>query len=97
MFYAEYCPYGVRTISESDRVMRFATRAERDEMVERLNAAHWESVEGVCAPITRKDAARRNREKELHMHHQAQRRLRRRLRRHLRQRAQLRVRAQGRE
>lgn len=58
MFYAEFCPYGLRTISEGDRVMRFLTRAERDEMVERINTAHWEPVEGVCAPITRKEAAR---------------------------------------
>lgn len=58
MFYAEFCPYGLRTISEGDRVMRFLTRAERDEMVERINTAHWESIEGVCAPITRKEAAR---------------------------------------
>ena len=58
MFYAEFCPYGLRTASEGDRVMRFVTRAERDEMVERINAAHWDSVEGVCAPITRKEAAK---------------------------------------
>ena len=58
MFYAEFCPYGLRTVSEGDRVMRFLTRAERDEMVERINTANWEPVEGVCAPITRKEAAR---------------------------------------
>ena len=58
MFYAEYCPYGLRTISDCDKVMQFVTRAERDEMVQRINAAHWDSVEGVCAPITRKEAAK---------------------------------------
>lgn len=58
MFYAEFCPYGLSTISDGDKVMRFVTRAERDEMVESINAAHWDSVEDVCAPITRKEAAR---------------------------------------
>ena len=58
MFYAEFCPYGLNTLSEGDRVMQFVTRAERDEMVERINATYWDSVEGVCAPITRKEAAK---------------------------------------
>ena len=56
MFYAEYCPYGLRTISDGDKVMQFVTRAERDEMVERLNDANSEIIEGVCAPLTRKEA-----------------------------------------
>lgn len=50
MFYAEYCCYGLATISDADRVMRFETREERDEMVERLNEANYETIEGVCAP-----------------------------------------------
>lgn len=37
MFYAEYLPYGTNSISDGDTLMRFETRRERDEMVERLN------------------------------------------------------------
>lgn len=38
MFYAEYCPFGTTTISDSDTLMGFDTREERDEMVDRINA-----------------------------------------------------------
>lgn len=38
MFYAEFCPCGITTISDGDKLMGFDTREERDEMVERLNA-----------------------------------------------------------
>lgn len=38
MFYAEFCPCGITTISEGDTLMGFDTREERDEMVERINA-----------------------------------------------------------
>lgn len=38
MFYAEYSPWGTNTISYEDTLMRFETRRERDEMVERLNS-----------------------------------------------------------
>ena len=58
MFYAEFCYYGLNTISEGDTLMRFETRKERDEMVERLNECNYETIEGVCAPITRKEAAK---------------------------------------
>lgn len=38
MFYAEFCPFGTKTISDGDTLMAFDTREERDEMVERINA-----------------------------------------------------------
>ena len=34
MFYAMYCPYGVNTMSRSDRLLRFATKVERDDWCE---------------------------------------------------------------
>lgn len=58
MFYAEFNAYGLNTISEGDTVMRFETIAERDEMVERLNSIRADIFEGVCASITRKEAAK---------------------------------------
>lgn len=42
MFYAEFCPFGTKTISHGDTLMGFDTREERDEMVERINAEHDE-------------------------------------------------------
>lgn len=38
MFYAEYLPWGTNSISYEDTLMRFETKRERDEMVERLNS-----------------------------------------------------------
>lgn len=52
MFYAEFCPYGTRTISDDDTLMQFETREERDEMVERLNDKNFEQIEGVAAAVT---------------------------------------------
>lgn len=37
MFYAEFLPWGINSISDGDTLMRFETKRERDEMVERLN------------------------------------------------------------
>ncbi len=54
-YYAEYCPYGVHSMSEGDTLMIFETREERDEMVKRLNT--FEVIEPVAQAITRKDAA----------------------------------------
>ena len=39
MYYAEFCPFGTKTISDGDTIMGFDTREERDEMVERINSA----------------------------------------------------------
>ena len=47
MYYAEFCPYGIHTISDDDTLMAFRTRNERDEMVERINAAHDECIGGM--------------------------------------------------
>lgn len=51
MFYAINCEYGVRAISDADRLARFAAKAERDAWV----AADWEHREAV----SRKEARRR--------------------------------------
>lgn len=55
-YYAEWCPRGVNTMSEGDTLMVFQTEAERDEMVERLNAAEHYRPEGVARAILLKDA-----------------------------------------
>ena len=39
MFYAEFCPRGITTITDSDTLVQFDTKRERDEMVERINSA----------------------------------------------------------
>lgn len=36
-YYAEFHPYGIRTLSEGMQLYRFDTRAERDEWVMRMN------------------------------------------------------------
>ena len=56
-FLAEYCPYGCNSMSSGDTLMYFATAEERDEMVERINAANPEHIDGCARAITRKDAA----------------------------------------
>lgn len=56
MFYAEFCPCGIEKSSHYDTLMKFETRRERDEMIERLNSA-------VCAKraqeVTTREAAHR--------------------------------------
>ena len=42
MFYAEFCPYGIHTISDGDTLMAFETREERNEMVERIHQENEE-------------------------------------------------------
>lgn len=46
MFYAEFCPFGTKTISHGDTLMGFDTREERDEMVERINAIYDDRTHG---------------------------------------------------
>lgn len=36
-YYAEFCQYGSKTISDGDTLMRFETREESDEIVKRIN------------------------------------------------------------
>lgn len=36
-YYAEFCKYGSKVISDGDTLMRFETREERDEIVKRIN------------------------------------------------------------
>lgn len=59
-YYAEFCPYGLNSISDGDRLMVFDSAEERDEMVERLNKCDGNRhiVEGVACAITRKEASR---------------------------------------
>lgn len=56
-FYAIYQPYGCWTGSSRDALMRFDTAAERDELVHRINDAHYDKPEGVCRPMTARDAS----------------------------------------
>lgn len=55
MYYAEFCPYGIHTISDDDTLMAFETRRERDEMVERINADALNHPEGYAAPVTTRE------------------------------------------
>mgnify|MGYP007112251981 CR=1 FL=1 len=57
MFYAEFCPYGIRSISDGDTLMAFETREERNEMVERINDAHSEIVGGCAVAVTTREVA----------------------------------------
>lgn len=56
--YAEYAPYGLNTLSrDGDRVIKFASAADRNEWVAAANADS-DCVEGVAAPITYAEAAK---------------------------------------
>lgn len=57
MFYAEFYPYGINTISDGDTLMAFDTREERNEMVARINDADSESIEGCALPVTTREVA----------------------------------------
>lgn len=59
MFYAEFCPFGIHTLSDYDALMAFETREERDEMVERINNAHDEMIEGCAVAVTTREVAHR--------------------------------------
>jgi hypothetical protein len=60
MFYAEFAPHGVGRESGDDRLMGFIDRQERDDIVRRINDAHWDDGVGMCArPLSEWDAARR--------------------------------------
>ena len=59
MFYAEFCPYGTHTISDGDTLMAFDTREERDEMVDRINDANSEMVDGCAVAVTTREVAHR--------------------------------------
>lgn len=55
MFYAEFCPCGISTISRNDTLMAFETKEERDEMVRRINDAHSERAEGCAVSVTTRE------------------------------------------
>lgn len=59
MFYAEFCPYGTRSISDDDTLMAFETREERREVVKRINDAHSEMVDGCAVEVTTREVAHR--------------------------------------
>lgn len=60
MFYAEFCPYGINTISCGDTLMAFETREERDEMVGRINLANeLNNPEGCAQAVTTREARHR--------------------------------------
>jgi hypothetical protein len=60
MFYAEFCPYGIRTISDGDTLMAFETREERDEMVGRINYANeLNHPEGCAVAVTTHEVSHR--------------------------------------
>lgn len=56
MFYAEFCPRGITTITDSDTLMQFTTKRERDEMVERINSADYGTR---AQAVTRREVAHR--------------------------------------
>lgn len=58
-YYAEFSPCGIHTMSDGDRLMRFDSTAERDEIVERINAAHYDKPEGVARAVTTREVAHR--------------------------------------
>ena len=37
-YYAEFCPYGIRSLSDGDRLMQFESKKERDDMVKLINS-----------------------------------------------------------
>ena len=65
-FYAEHCPYGWRTMSESDRLFAFDSLAERDEWVndyhhrEFWNELTYQEARRNYPPEARKYAAHPN-------------------------------------
>jgi hypothetical protein len=56
MFYAEFCPRGITTITDSDTLVQFETKRERDEMVERINSADCSTR---AQAVTRREVAHR--------------------------------------
>ena len=50
-YYAEFCQYGSKTISDGDTLMRFETREERDEIVKRINETNTE-LDDKAIPVT---------------------------------------------
>lgn len=56
MYYAIYHPYGTRTISGGDELIRFGTKAERDAYVD---ADRWDGSNYHREAVTRAHARRR--------------------------------------
>lgn len=48
-YYAEFCQYGSKVISDGDTLMRFETREERDEIVKRINETNQSTDEKAIA------------------------------------------------
>lgn len=56
MFYAEFCPRGITTITDSDTLVQFETKRERNEMVERINSSDYGTR---AQAVTRRGVAHR--------------------------------------
>lgn len=48
-YYAEFCQYGSKVISDGDTLMRFETWKERDEIVKRINETNQSTDEKAIA------------------------------------------------
>ena len=48
-YYAEFCQYGSKSISDDDTLMRFETQEERDEIVKRINEMNQSTDEKAIA------------------------------------------------
>ena len=59
MFYAEFCPYGINSISNGDTLMAFDTRKERNEMVNRINEANSWNIDGCAVAVTTREVSHR--------------------------------------
>lgn len=64
-YYAEFSPYGIRTLSEGDRLMRFDSREERDAMVDTINDADL-FVFPRAQEVTLREVAHRYRVSDFH-------------------------------
>lgn len=60
-YYAEYCPYGVNTLSGSDELHRYDTKRQRDEAVASGNDGAGYAHEMKWEAVTLRDVAHRYR------------------------------------
>ena len=60
MFYAEYHPYGIYTDCDSDQLMQFDTRTDRDYIVDQINDASDDCNPRAIAVTTREARRRYN-------------------------------------
>lgn len=58
-YYAEFCPYGITTLSADDSLMIFDTKEERDEFAERVNDNWGYNCKKVCRAVTVREITHR--------------------------------------